>query len=229
MRLSLIIATYNEAENIKELVERIDKSLFGIKYEIIIVDDSSPDGTGKLAEELSTSYPIRVIHRKKRGIGSARLTGFKHAKYEVLGLMDADFHHPPEKLPKLLTKINGAEIVIASRTANKKANRITKIKNLKKRAVSKVASILAKLFFPSIKNIKDPLSGFFLVKKKVMKKINFELISCEILLEILIKGGYRKIEQVPYVFGERKSGKSKLGVGEYVNYLKHLIKLKCGR
>jgi len=106
-KLSLIIPTYNERDNLPILLERIHRTLSGIDYEIIIVDDNSPDGTWAVAEQLSHKFSnIKVIRRsRKMGLASAFLRGLNHAEGNLVGLMDADLQHPPELLPKMLLEI----------------------------------------------------------------------------------------------------------------------------
>ena len=113
--LSLIVPTYNEAENIPTLVQRVHQALSShCRYELIIVDDDSPDGTAEIARSLKSQYPVEVIVRHgERGLASAVLEGFKHANGEVLGVMDADLQHPPEKIPDLLRPVrDGADVGI---------------------------------------------------------------------------------------------------------------------
>ncbi|MFP3975913.1 MAG: glycosyltransferase, partial [Dehalococcoidia bacterium] len=116
MKISIIVPTYNEKGNLPNLADRVHNSLCDMDYELIIVDDNSPDGTGALAEELSREKPIKVVHRQgKLGLASAAIEGFRHADGDVLGVIDADLQHPPEKIPDLLQKIGGADVAIASR------------------------------------------------------------------------------------------------------------------
>jgi dolichol-phosphate mannosyltransferase len=102
-KLSLIVPTYCERQNIATLVERVHEALSRDSYELIVVDDNSPDGTSELAQSLSKDYPVRVITRRnERGLASAVVQGFKQASGEILGVIDADLQHPPEILPELL-------------------------------------------------------------------------------------------------------------------------------
>jgi dolichol-phosphate mannosyltransferase len=120
VQLTVIIPTYNEAENLPKLVS----ALFALPIEglkILIVDDNSPDGTGQLAESLARTYPGRmdVLHRAgKLGLGTAYVQGFRYAieaGAQAVGQMDADFSHPPEKLPVLLAALQSCDIAIGSR------------------------------------------------------------------------------------------------------------------
>jgi len=116
--ISVIIPTYNEAKNIVPLIKAISQALHTYDFEIVVVDDDSPDGTADLARSTQKSYPVRVIHRKKdKGLSSAILRGFHEAKGDIVGVIDADFQHPPEILPKLIDAIqkDGYELAVGSR------------------------------------------------------------------------------------------------------------------
>lgn len=221
--ISVIIPTYNEKENIKNLIVEIS-NIFKknkIKGEIIIVDDNSPDGTGKIAENLSKKYPVKVLHRKgKLGLSSAVVAGFKAAKGNILGVMDADFSHPPEIIPKLIKPIldENIDFVIGSRHV--KGGGMENWPLLRK-IISKGATLLAR----TVTNVKDPMSGLFFLKKSVIKNIKFDSKGFKICLEILVKGNYKTVNEVPYIFKDRRAGKSKLGAGEYFNYLITLMRL----
>jgi dolichol-phosphate mannosyltransferase len=117
VKVSVVVPTYQEKENIKPLVERIGAALAGQDYEVIVVDDSSPDGTAEAAASLAISHPMSVIKREGvRGLGSAILEGFRNAKGDMIGVIDADLQHPPETLPELVAAIErGAEVAVASR------------------------------------------------------------------------------------------------------------------
>lgn len=219
--VSLIIPTYNERENLPVLINRISCSLTGCEYEVVVVDDNSMDGTGQLADELSKEYPVRVVHRAgKEGLASAVVDGYKHAEGEILGVLDADLQHPPEKISLLLKEIkNGTDIAIASRYV--KDGGIEKW-SFKRKIISRGSTILAYLIFPEIRSIKDPLSGFFLVKRNVINNIKLNPVGYKILLEILVRGRYGNVVEVPYVFQNRNAGKSNLNIKEQMNYLQHL-------
>lgn len=153
--ISIIIPTYNEKGNIKKLILKIN-DIFKEDFEIIVVDDNSPDGTGKIVDKLK-KYNAKCIHRKsKLGLSSAVIEGFKAAKGDIIGVMDADFSHPPEKIPELIKplKDNNAELTIGSRYIQG-----GKIKNWT--AVRKIISKGAILLSLPLTRIKDPVSGFF--------------------------------------------------------------------
>ena len=224
-RISLVIPTYNEQETLPTLMEGLRTVLGNYELETIIVDDSSPDGTGKVAEQLSRKYSkVKVIHREgKKGLASAVIEGFNYASEDILGVMDADMQHPPENICRMLKEIeNGADIVIASRYV--KGGGLEGWSEGRK-VISKVASLLARVIFPKIRDIRDPVSGFFLLKRAALEGANLNCVGFKILLEILAKGTYNKVVEVPYVFRKRTKGKSKLGFKECLDYLWHLFKL----
>jgi dolichol-phosphate mannosyltransferase len=223
---SLVIPTFNERTNIEPLIGRIEAVLKAesIGFEIIFVDDNSPDETWKLAQEISDEDShLRVIRREgTRGLATAVVDGWQAAKGEILGVMDADLQHPPEILPHLLEPIirGSAEISVASRHAS--GGGVGKW-NLMRRLVSRGAAAIAFLMLPqALRMVQDPMSGFFLIKRSVIDSIRLEPKGYKILLEVIAKGNYRKIAEIPYVFEERKNGKSKLGPKQYLEFLMHV-------
>ncbi|MBN2186892.1 MAG: glycosyltransferase family 2 protein [Dehalococcoidia bacterium] len=223
--LSLIVPTYNEADNIEALVSRVHETLASCcRYELIVVDDDSPDGTAEAARYLSSQYPVKVIVRRgERGLASAIAEGFGHAHGDVLGVMDADLKHPPEKIPDLLRYIrNGADVAIGSRY---EPGGGTEKWTWQRQLVSRVARSLAHLLLPSSKKVSDPLSGFFLLRRKVIQGIELNPTGYKILLEVLVRGKARQVACIPYTFRGREAGDSKYGIREQVNYLRHLLRL----
>ena len=226
-KISLVVPTYNERENLPTLIEALMSVLKGYALEIIVVDDSSPDGTGEVAEQLSRIYGnVKVIHHGgKKGLASAVIAGFNYTSERILGAIDADLQHPPENICRMLKEIqNGVDVVIASRYVEGGG-----IEDWSKQRelVSKIASLLTRIIFPKIRNIRDPLSGLFLVKREVLEGVNLNPIGYKILLEILAKGTYDKVVEVPYIFQKRKKGKSKLGLKVQIDYIRHLWRLYC--
>jgi dolichol-phosphate mannosyltransferase len=215
-----------EAENIPELVERVEDALKELSFEIIIVDDNSPDGTADLAEKFNDIYGnIKVLRRPgKLGLGSAVLEGFRKAESEVLAIMDADLQHPPELLPQMYRKVQeGYSLVIASRYVD--GGGVEGLSFLRK-IISLGAVKLAHLILPKTRNIKDPMSGFFMLKREAINDVELSSRGFKMLLEILIKGKQNSVVEVPYTFKLRRKGKSKLNLKEIFRYAFLLIKLR---
>lgn len=237
VKFSLVVPTYNEAANIRQLYQRIIDCLAKMPFdsEIIIVDDNSPDGTFAVMDDLTKAdQRLKLIRRiKERGLASAVVSGWAASCGEILGVMDADLQHPPEVLKGMLNKIinnNEIDIVIASRyvAGGKVLNQ-----NFLQALRSAAAIFLGRIFIPKIfKLIKDPLSGYFILRKKVIEGKKLAPIGYKILLEVLARCQDKNVFEMPYVFEQRKKGKSKAGWKQYLIFLVHLFKLrgfKCFR
>ncbi|AEC51491.1 dolichol-phosphate mannosyltransferase [Pyrococcus sp. NA2] len=224
MKISIIVPTYNERDNLEELFSRINASLKGYDYEIIVVDDDSPDRTWEKALELSKLYPVRVIRRiGEKGLSSAVIRGFSEAKGDVFVVMDADLQHPPEVIPSLIEGIvEGYDIVIASRYVDG-----GRVENwpLYRKLISKGAIMIGRLALPKISKIKDPVSGFFALRREVVEGVELNPIGFKILMEILVKGRYSRVKEVPFTFSTRRFGESKLKGKTMINYLRHVYRL----
>ena len=220
--ISIIIPTYNEARNITDLVVRV-KACLGTDYELIVVDDGSPDGTGMIAEQLAHDHPVKVVHRKgKLGLASAVLEGFKVAQGELLGVIDSDLSHPPEILPFLLKDMTGqgADIIVASRFLKGSG-----IENWPK--IRLLATNIAMLSVRPLTGVKDPMSGFFILRREVIDGVSLIPRGFKILLEILVKGRYKKVIEYPFVFKDRVHGVSKLNPRTYLDFSEQLLDLYC--
>jgi len=221
MKISLIIPTYNEKDNIYDLLLKLKEEFLKNKIdnEIIVVDDNSPDGTGQILEKLKIEYlNLKVIHRSgKLGLSSAVLEGFNIADGDILGVMDADLSHPVSKIGEMYKEIiNGADFVVGSRYV--KGGKIEGW-NLYRKILSRGAIILAKVFT----SIKDPMSGFFMFKKELIKDKIINPKGFKILLELLVKLDYKNIIEIPIIFTNRTVGNSKAGVKEIIFYLQNLF------
>lgn len=217
--VSLIIPTYNEALNLSFLVEEIfsilDKSQ--IDVELIIVDDNSPDGTGMVADELSQKFPIQVVHRSgKLGLGSAVREGFNHSNRPFIGVMDADLSHDPKTLNQMIRLLNEYEIVLASRFEK---GSVVEQWVWWRRLISQAGVAVTRL----LTGVKDPLSGFFFLRRSVLEDVKLDTVGYKILLEILVKGNYQKVKEVPFCFRIRKFSTSKLDRKEYWLFLKQIF------
>jgi dolichol-phosphate mannosyltransferase len=229
-QISIIIPTYNESTNIVKILESISQSIpKNIFAEAIIVDDNSPDGTGKIVEDYlknmkkMTNYTIEIIHRKaKSGLASAILNGVQKAKSNTIIVMDSDFSHPPQIIPKMIEtfKQYQCDLVVASRyiTGGNIHGWTTK-----RKLMSKIATIIAKKGL-GVKT-KDPMSGFFAFKKNIINGLNFDALGYKLLLEILVKTKGINVKEIPYTFENRKFGSSKLDSTTIIDYFKSVWKL----
>ncbi|MBI2581421.1 polyprenol monophosphomannose synthase [Candidatus Woesearchaeota archaeon] len=219
--VSIVIPTFNERGNIEKLVPEIFRSCKGLNadVEVVIVDDNSPDGTGKVAEELGKRYNVKVIYRSgKLGLASAVIKGFSESRSEILGAMDADRSHPAEVLPRLITPLLHGEADIAVGSRYVKGGGV-EVWPFHRRMVSRIATLLAKPLTP----VKDAMSGLFFLRRGVIEGVSLNAKGYKIGLEVLVKGNYDKVCEVPYVFRNRFYGKSKLSLMEYAHYLRNLL------
>jgi dolichol-phosphate mannosyltransferase len=249
VQLSIIIPTYNESENILNLLASIKSSVLDSFYtEIIVVDDNSPDKTGNLAEDYSSTnnidsrgqlhhqynlnscdqsrnFSVRVVHRsRKHGLVSAILEGIKSSNSQYVVVMDADFSHSPDLIPKMVRELENADvdIVVASRYA--KGGSIVGWP-FKRKLISKCAAKIAEYGLHIRKEVKDPMSGFFAFKRPILRHIRIDSAGYKILLEILVKAKEAKVKEIPYTFTDRKAGKSKLDNGVMLDYIKAVYNL----
>jgi len=228
--VSIIIPTYNESENIIQVLKSIGEHISkDIATEAIVVDDNSPDGTGKVVEDYindtqnKTGYTVGVIHRKtKSGLSSAILDGIQHSTGETVVIMDSDFSHPPKIIPQLIEEIKTSEcdIVIASRFVS---GGTINGWSTKRKLISKTAKGIAKAGLGV--NESDPMSGFFAFKRKILDGIKFDAIGYKMLLEILVKTKGAKVKEIPYTFTDRTRGSSKLDSSTMLDYVKSVWKL----
>jgi dolichol-phosphate mannosyltransferase len=221
--VSLVVPTYNEAGGLAELVAQTFAALrgAGIAGEMVVVDDNSPDGTGKVADELAEQYPMQVVHRAgKLGLATAVMDGFAVAKGGILGVMDADLSHPPSAVPAMVKAITerGAELAVGSRYV--KGGGVANWP-LRRQLISRFASLLAIVVTP----VHDATSGFIVIRRQALDGVVLNPIGFKIGLEVMVKARYRKWEEVPYVFTDRRYGQSKFNNKEVANYLRHLLAL----
>lgn len=217
--ISVIIPTLNEASNIRILIPKLSKILKKYRYEMIIVDDNSFDGTYDVAKQLAKKYKVRPILRlERKDLSLSVLEGLKKAKGDIIAVMDADLSHPPEMLPKLIKQLDYHDLVIGSRII--KGGKVEDWP-IHRYLVSYVARLMAR----PLTAVNDSLSGFFVMKKKVIKGVSLKPRGYKILLEILVKGKYNSIKEISYVFRNRDTGDSNISIMVYYNYLRHLASL----
>ncbi|TAM81928.1 MAG: glycosyltransferase family 2 protein [Acidobacteria bacterium] len=226
--ISVVIPTYKEADSIQDVIRRSGKALAesGEEYELVVVDDNSGDGTAELAEELSNEFHVRVLRRTGRlGLATAVVDGWKLARGDLLGVIDADLQHPPEILVALANALrqSSADLAVASRYV---AGGGTSDWEFVRRVISGGATHLAASVLPlKLSAVSDPMSGMFVLQAAAISGVELSPLGYKILLEVLARGRIEHIVEVPYQFEERTRGASKLGARQYGEYLAHLLRL----
>ena len=212
-RAVMVIPTYNEVENLTDVVERVRRSTPDV--DLLVVDDSSPDGTGALADRLAAGDPqVRVLHRpKKEGLGAAYREGFRvalDAGYELIGEMDADGSHQPEELPRLLAAAADADLVIGSRwvpggsVVNWPWHR---------RALSRSGNLYTRALLGM--GVRDATAGFRIFRRGTLESVHLDevqslgyVFQVELVYRTLRAG--LQVREVPIEFVERVRGDSKM-------------------
>jgi dolichol-phosphate mannosyltransferase len=229
VRLSLVLPTYNEAASLPRLIPRLTRVLgrVGDPFEIIVVDDDSPDRTWALAGEMAQADArLRVIRRRgERGLATAVVAGWRVARGEILGVMDADLQYPPEGLTSLLGAIteDRVDIVVASRYA---PDARLGTWALRREVASRASILLAQCVLPrALGRLEDPNSGHFLLRRRVIENVDLRPIGFKILIEVLARGRWQRLVELPHPYEGRKEGQSKLGCRQTAEFLLHLARL----
>jgi dolichol-phosphate mannosyltransferase len=218
VRLTVVIPSYNEAENLSRMVS----ALFSLPLEdlsILVVDDNSPDGTGRIADELASEYPkkFEVVHRPgKMGLGTAYITGFRRAietGANAIAQMDMDFSHPPETLPNLLANLDSYDVVMGSRYAP--GGGVEKRWPLWRKGLSRFGNVYARLVLRL--PVQDATGGFKIWRREALLGIPMEQI-CSNGYAFQIEMAYLSyrlgytFKEVPFYFPDRKWGRSKMSL-----------------
>lgn len=221
--VTVIVPTFREAENIPHLVKRVSavRSLTGLEIELLLMDDDSCDGTVELVESLQFNWVHAVVRKANRGLSQAVLDGMWRSKNDILIVMDADLSHPPEKIPEMIEVLNsGAEMVVGSRFI--KGGSTDDDWGLFRWINSRFATLLAR----PLTSLKDPMSGFFAMRRVAFTSgQDFNPVGYKIGLELIIKCHCERVTEIPIHFSDRRFGKSKLSFNEQVKYLQHIRRL----
>jgi dolichol-phosphate mannosyltransferase len=229
--LSLILPTYNEAENLPILLPRLAEVLRTLPHEIIVVDDDSPDRTWEVAQDLRKDVVhLQVIRRRhKRGLSSAVMEGFSAAHGSVLAVMDGDGQHDPQLLRRLYKIVqSSAGIAVASRYAS--GGSAEGLADAERRFISRVGTRLAQLVTRS--RVSDPLGGFFAIDAKLYRTIapRMRPTGFKILLETLAALPPKtRVEEIPLVFQARLKGASKLSLSVQIKFFFQIVRLGTRR
>jgi len=230
--VTVIVPTFNERDNVAELVARTSAALAGWDAEILFVDDSTDDTAAEVARiAADASLPVRVIHRTENtgGLGGAVVVGLQAATGDLCVVMDGDLQHPPELLPALLARYDAgdADVVAASRYIG--GGDTSGLGTAVRFGVSRVATWLTRAMFPiRLARSTDPMTGFFLVDRTRLDVAALQPRGFKILLEILARNDLR-IAEVPMEFAERRHGTSKASLRQGATFIAHLARLRFGK
>jgi dolichol-phosphate mannosyltransferase len=227
--VSVVIPTFNERDNIAELLARLAPAL-PAHSEVIFVDDSRDDTPDVIAAAVADfPVPLRLHHRSvpEGGLGGAVVEGLRLARGTWVVVMDADLQHPPELVAELVTAGDDAEadLVVASRytAGGSRAG----LANAYRRIVSQSSTLLAKLAFAGrLRGVSDPMSGFFAVRASTLDVGELRPLGYKILLELIVRSRPGRVIEVPFAFGERFAGESKSSLREGLRYVRHLATLR---
>lgn len=233
MKLSIVLPTFNERENVEPLLERLYSVMEEFKgdFEILFVDDSTDDTPEIINRQIEKNSEIRMIHRvgqERTGLATAFIRGFEEAQGKYVLCMDTDLQHPPEKAPELLRRAlnDGADVVVGSRyIKGGSAIGLGSLKTLYgiyRRAVSVGLKYFIQIIFIPIRKTSDPGSGFFLFKKNILSGVELQPKGFKILIEVLMRAKYEKVSEVPIVFAVRENDDSKATIGQGIEFLKHI-------
>ena len=227
MKLAIVIPTYNEAETIPSLIKELFEKIKQLveKLDVLIIDDSSPDGTADIVRRLGEKYEkITVIQRpKKMGLGAAYKEGFRHVleklDSELIVQMDADHSHQPSEIPNMLEKIKNFDFLVASRHVD--GSDVIGW-GIGRKVTHSIAGVIARICAKI--EVKDSTSGFRMFKKKTLEKIDFDKIRSDgfaFQIEVLhqLKQLGMKGLEVPTIFVNRKEGSSKMGSSEMMQFI----------
>ncbi len=221
--VSVVLPTYNESENLPLLIPRILETLQAacIPAEVIVVDDNSPDGTADVAEALAQRFPLRVVKRvNERGLATAVLAGFQISHAPVCVVMDADGSHPVDVLPQMAQLVlgNRADIVVGSRHLPGGGSRGWPV-------FSRLKSRLAAAAAIGLTRMTDPTTGMMAIRRELLNHLDLNPLGWKIVLEIVVKAGDAKVEEIPIVFDNRQLGRSKQSLHVLWLYLRHCYQL----
>lgn len=223
--ISIVLPTYQEAENLPHVTKSIADALVGRgwRYEILFIDDDSKDGSEDVCAKLAETDPVRVVVRRgERGLATAVIHGMAIASGDIVVVMDADLSHPASAIPEMVERLQSGEsdFVLGSRYVE--GGTIHGDWSLFRKLNSIIASALAMPLCP----LKDPMSGFFAIRRGDMPDSSLlSPIGYKIALEIFVKGKFQRASEVPIHFAERRFGESKLSRKEQVEFLRHLVRL----
>ena len=224
--LTIVVPTYKEAANLPLLARSVAEALAGeaLTYELLIVDDNSPDETVEVCERLAESYPLRLLQPqgREKDLSLSVLDGIKAAKYDNIMVMDADLSHPPEQIPAMFAELtqHPEAFVIGSRYV--RGGSFDRDWSLWRFLNSHIATLFAR---PLVK-CSDPMSGFILFNREKLGDLSvMRPMGYKIGLELMVRGNFSEVREVPIAFKDRELGTSKMDLDQQMKYLRHLRRL----
>lgn len=229
LALSVVVPTYKESENIGLFLESLCDSLDPVlpgAYEIVVMDDDSPDGTLDAAAAVAASHPqIRLVKRvNKRELATAVIRGWQLARGQALSTINADFQHPPGLIAGLWRLLQTNDLVVASRYC--KGGGVGNW-SISRRILSRGATFMGQIILPQVYNrVTDPLSGCYMFRRETAVNVELNPLGYKSLIEIMVRGRVRTIAELPYHMRERERGKSKATGARSLDYIQQLIRLR---
>lgn len=231
-KVTILLPTYNEANNIAPLLRALHKALDETEhtYEILIIDDSS-DSTPRVIRSMMKTYPeVRLIHRAKKdrtGLATAFVEGFKKAEGKYVLCMDSDLQHPPEVVPRVIEAIKESDSDVIVATRYRSGGGADGLGTFYRKFASHVCRVLSWVFLPQTRKTTDPGSGFFIMKKELIADVSFGgLRGFKILVDILSRTPWSQVSEVPYVFRKRENEESKATLKQGYQFILHLLHLR---
>ncbi|WP_313695557.1 glycosyltransferase [Halorarum halobium] len=228
LAVSIVIPTYNESETIGSVVKGAIAALSGYSFEVLVVDDSSPDQTAQtVRREFENDFRITVVERSsKQGRASAVVEGIERSEADIVAVLDGDGQHPPDVLPELFTNVNSGtcSVAVASRYRAGSAVQCS----LPREAISRASTRLAKMSCEQLRPLSDPLSGLFVADKSCLFDIEISGYGLKILPEVLAQVGSDAVIEVPYRFDRRAAGRSTVSLRTGVAFLHHILRVGRG-
>ena len=231
--ITVVVPTRNEAGNVATLVTALELVARTVPLDVIFVDDSDDD-TPAIVEQVAAgaTVPVQLIHRppgeRDGGLGGAVIAGFRAASAPWVCVMDGDLQHPPSLIPEMFARALADDLDLVSASRFRAASGRPGLSRLRQRCSSLLIS-LARVGFPlKLRNVTDPLTGFFLVRRERLRLNELHPRGFKILLEILVRTSGLRVGEVPFTFGARHTGESKASAQEAWNYLRQVVGLRLG-
>ncbi|MCC7204111.1 MAG: glycosyltransferase family 2 protein [Phycisphaeraceae bacterium] len=220
--VSVVVPTYHERENLPALINRIESvaRVSRLDLELLIMDDNSQDGTEELIAQLNKPWVRLIVRKANRGLSPAVMDGLRAARHARVVVMDADLSHPPEAIPAMLAELErGQEFVVGSRYVA--GGSTDAAWGFLRWLNSKVATLMAR----PLTSLRDPMAGFFALRRADAQNVHLNPVGYKIGLELLIKCGFTRVTEIPIHFTDRTLGQSKLNLKEQLRYIQHLRRL----